>query len=702
MALGLIPLFISGSIFAQDRWSWIHPLPQGNNLNAVAFSSPTHGFAAGDGGAILRTTDGGKTWENQSLGYPKLWAIQFPGKDTGYAVGDSGAAYRTADAGLRWTKLATGVPNGLRALHFLDGRIGFAGGDSGILIKTVDGGESWARVTTGSGSRIQGIHFPTPLVGFLTDSRGGLYRSEDGGAHWAAPIRLSRALSTVYFADADTGWVLGDTAVFRSTDGGRGWVPVLRVPDHSLIGAHFGKDALLAVSDYGGLYRSEDGGRNWATLAAIPESPRRAAISLAGGNVGISVGEGGMMHKTEDGGKSWRQLSNHVIGNRLNEFYSDFSFPNVRVGYFSTLRDLIKTTDGGATWSRTGVPSDFKRIHCHHFFDDTLGLVAGAFPGGTAANPADGFLERTSDGGKTWTPVRHFPGLGIDKMEFPTPEIGYITGARGAFKTRDKGLTWDSIAAPSRFSIKGMQFLDTSRGFAWTSTAVYGTSNGGLTWDSLPLPRASASEPEYPFGMHFLDRDVGFIPVARGMLKTTDGGKGWRMVNSVPFSISYQAIHFPSRTVGYAVGVDGFVQKTVDGGETWSRVNVGAHAALLGIAFPDTGRGFVGGVGYSTAGSLVVLKVERNPGEVSIVARGPEGDFRLEGDGLFSYRLESPMRVTAELFDNRGRKVASVLDRIQGAGRHRASLGDSSLPRGAYLLRFRAGGMGRSVAVQRL
>src|SRR5205823_370504 len=48
------------------RWPWSHPKPQGNRLRALAFADQI-AYAVGDGGTLLKTTDGGATWTSQSI-----------------------------------------------------------------------------------------------------------------------------------------------------------------------------------------------------------------------------------------------------------------------------------------------------------------------------------------------------------------------------------------------------------------------------------------------------------------------------------------------------------------------------------------------------------------------------------------------------------------------------------------------------------
>ena len=71
-----------------------------NTLFAVSFTDPNTGTAVGNGGTILRTTDGGATWVSQSSGTTNsLRGISFTDANTGTAVGLSGTILRTTNGG---------------------------------------------------------------------------------------------------------------------------------------------------------------------------------------------------------------------------------------------------------------------------------------------------------------------------------------------------------------------------------------------------------------------------------------------------------------------------------------------------------------------------------------------------------------------------------------------------------------------------
>jgi len=72
----------------------------GSPLKSVYFTSVDTGYAVGDNGTILKTTDGGINWLTQnSCTDVNLYSVHFPSVDTGYVVGDCGTILKTTDGG---------------------------------------------------------------------------------------------------------------------------------------------------------------------------------------------------------------------------------------------------------------------------------------------------------------------------------------------------------------------------------------------------------------------------------------------------------------------------------------------------------------------------------------------------------------------------------------------------------------------------
>ena len=76
----------------------------------MAFTDPRHGWAAGHGGEILKTEDGGETWTLQYAAGPNvvLLSLWFENAGHGIAVGAFGFAIETRDGGRTWKRIAIG------------------------------------------------------------------------------------------------------------------------------------------------------------------------------------------------------------------------------------------------------------------------------------------------------------------------------------------------------------------------------------------------------------------------------------------------------------------------------------------------------------------------------------------------------------------------------------------------------------------
>src|SRR5207253_1320471 len=131
-------------IDAQARWVWQNPLPQGNTLYSVSFTSASTGTATGDNGTIVRTTDGGNSWVIQSSGTPNnVTAVSFTDANHGTAVSWDGIILRTTDGGANWVTQSSGTNNILYGVWFTDANNGTAVGFGGTIVRTTDGGSNW-------------------------------------------------------------------------------------------------------------------------------------------------------------------------------------------------------------------------------------------------------------------------------------------------------------------------------------------------------------------------------------------------------------------------------------------------------------------------------------------------------------------------------------------------------------------------------
>ncbi|MBK6539280.1 MAG: hypothetical protein IPG09_16510 [Ignavibacteria bacterium] len=82
------------------------------SLYSNYFTDANTGYAVGDSGKILKTTDGGSNWLQQiSPTRNLLKSVYFVNENTGYVVGDTGVILKTINAGVNWTQLISGTNN---------------------------------------------------------------------------------------------------------------------------------------------------------------------------------------------------------------------------------------------------------------------------------------------------------------------------------------------------------------------------------------------------------------------------------------------------------------------------------------------------------------------------------------------------------------------------------------------------------------
>ena len=133
------------------------------NLRAVSFTDSDSGTAVGEGGVILRTTDGGSTWVPQSSGTAEtLFGVSFSDSNTGTAVGGTfgkSEIFRTTDGGEHWIPQANPGTEFLFDVSFTDTNNGTAVGDQGTILRTTDGGNSWVPQTSGTTKTLYGVSF---------------------------------------------------------------------------------------------------------------------------------------------------------------------------------------------------------------------------------------------------------------------------------------------------------------------------------------------------------------------------------------------------------------------------------------------------------------------------------------------------------------------------------------------------------------
>jgi len=326
----------------------------------------------------------------------------------------------------------------------------------------------------------------------------------------------SEDLLMVRFVSENTGWVVGENFVYKTTDGGNNWEtqdPVLGSWCEALCAI----DSLTVVyADYTfsaglGIRRTSDGGTSWYTvdsedyyyydLKFINDS-----LGFAACGSGSSI-DSAIVRRTIDGGETWTTIASVYFPNAAYDF-EGISFVDSLNGWAVSYKGWVyNTTDGGFNWSfqdsvgRSNSPlREF--VPCRDIQFTTLD--SGWVVGGLAVET---LMARTTDGGQTWSIeiLNPFSVCSIREIEMINSQVGWFAGANngGAMlaKTTDGGNTWED-QLPFQAGFESISMVNENVGYVVGRFGrIYKTNNGGISGideNNSGLPEDFSLHQNYP------------------------------------------------------------------------------------------------------------------------------------------------------------------------------------------------------------
>ena len=273
------------------------------SLNSVSFVDENNGWAVGDTGTILSTTDGGTSWTDQTSGTSvSLNSVSFFNENRGWAVGSTGTILSTTDGGTSWTDQTSGTSASLNSVSFVDENNGWAVGTNGVILSTTDGGTSWTDQTSGTSEILNSVSFVDENNGWAVGDTGTILSTTDGGTSWTDQTSgTSVSLRSVSFVDENRGWTVGTAGVILSTtDGGTSWTDQTSGTSAFLRSVSFvDQNRGWAVGDTGTILSTTDGGTSW-TLQTSGTSAFLRSVSFVDENNGWAVGDNGVILRGSD------------------------------------------------------------------------------------------------------------------------------------------------------------------------------------------------------------------------------------------------------------------------------------------------------------------------------------------------------------------------------------------------------------------
>jgi photosystem II stability/assembly factor-like uncharacterized protein len=168
------------------------------------------------------TQDGGSSWQAaqapRSEVANKLLKVRTYPDGVAWAVGEMGAVLKSSDHGRSWTRM---LPEQDQAWNdvFFHGAQGWLVGEFGRIQRSQDGGQTWAAVESPSGSSLMSVHFRDAQHGRAVGLSGTVLASEDGGASWTVVPPLTREHLNHVRWDGEAWHAVGDKGVQVSQRG---------------------------------------------------------------------------------------------------------------------------------------------------------------------------------------------------------------------------------------------------------------------------------------------------------------------------------------------------------------------------------------------------------------------------------------------------------------------------------------------------
>ncbi|MDR3668694.1 MAG: T9SS type A sorting domain-containing protein [Ignavibacteriaceae bacterium] len=345
---------------------------------------------------------------------------------------------------------------------------------------------SWSYVgTIPAGADINTISVVGNDVIFVAALGNYLYRSLDGGNTWELKNNGLGITGHLYGISAIdslncwVGWVKTDgspASIYRTTDGGDNWTLQWTLNNSFIDGIKmFSLNYGIAIADPVStgmpfqLRFTTNGGANWYLAPGSPVSNNdygvlngfefldTNVIWVGSANTSPTTGTCNIYKTTNGINGTWTKVA--VMGTATIDglFWQAIAFTDKNNGMAgSNGGDIIKTTDGGATWTQVTPPAGFTSFAVTNMFGFKDGSNLIRF---SLQNTTTGYHSLlTTNYGSTWTEEQlPSPGAanGLYYMQFVNSSLGYSGGKGGTFlkySTPSTGIV-NKLTAPINYNL---------------------------------------------------------------------------------------------------------------------------------------------------------------------------------------------------------------------------------------------------------
>ena len=383
----------------------------------------------------------------------------------------------------------------------------------------------------------------------------------------AAPASAAYQLAAVDFISPTTGWFAGafDSgrfALMHTTDAGHHWARQL-AGDLGSAGVYVNffdsSEGVVAVlGPHSVIYRTGNFGRRWSAkpiLSGVADLTSVSSVSFADALHGWlllstpTVASGAELLRTNDGGATWTNLGSPAVGNDLAY---RVHFTNPQVGWLDSLSArpyAYKSADGGATWRQVSLPSPRGGWPATGQF-----LVAAQPTQGVGVIATVASFAPTYGRSGIGATVVSYPPLTVRTFDGGVPVLySYVTfvdtianSSWSAAYTKNRSGSSSQVQAPNQVQL--------------------GSLDGGSTWTVIAPPKA-------PGAIGYSDAQDWWWIGSGAWSTSSDGGATWTPYRNVgvpqPLPGSLQVLDPRHAWFGAMAGTRAVLENTSDGGIVW-------------------------------------------------------------------------------------------------------------------------------------
>lgn len=302
----------------------------------------------------------------------------------GSSGGSDGGVWKSTDSGVKWAQVVAvpavggkvasiaGVDVFRMVIDPQDENTIYLATEGDGIIYTNDAGASWRQIPEFKDKKIRSVaidpYYKCSLYA-LVDNK--LFKSNDCGRFWTniyfhqnssvilTDLEINPQDGSVIYMSTSAGEIL------KSTNGGESWLTVQRISKGSFI------DIIINASDSkvvyaatveDGIYKTSNAGVNWAFLGeglkSYSGSHQYRSLIVVGDQI-ILVSKYGML-KSVDGAETWEIIDLLPAPKATNIYSAAINPKNNKEIYYTTATTLVKSVDGGISWSSQKLP--FSRI----------------------------------------------------------------------------------------------------------------------------------------------------------------------------------------------------------------------------------------------------------------------------------------------------------------------------------------------------